>query len=192
MSSPRVPAPRGVLSALAGHSPLRGLLRLVALASTLSLAGCISSTAPVLTEGKPLLGETVHLQLYHLRDGLAHDPATGTLRWQNGSYRTFEDGKKETSRLTLQTFDGADLIVQSTDKNNFTEYAVARKVIDGVYLVFVIDEADADEATRKQYCKANADSGCTVTTPEAVLAFARATVGKPHDSPSIALLLAVK
>jgi hypothetical protein len=145
-----------------------------------------------LTDGKPLLGETVRLQIYHLRDGLAHDPAIGTLRWENGSYRTFEDGKKETSRLTLQPLDGADLIVQSTDKNNFTEYAVARKVIDGAYLVFVIDEADADEATRKQYCKANADRDCTVTTPEAVLAFARATAAKPHDSGSVAVLLAGK
>jgi hypothetical protein len=143
-----------------------------------------------LTDGKPLLGETVRLQVLHMRDGVAHDPSTGTLRWQNGSYLTIEDGKKDGGRLTLQAFEGSDLIVQSINKNNFTEYAVAHKVIDGVYLVFVIDEADADEATRKKYCKANADNGCSVTTPEAVFAFARATAAKPHDNSSVAVLLA--
>ncbi len=123
-------------------------------------------------------------------DGVAHDPSTGILRWQNGRYLTIEDGKKDGGRLTLQAFEGTDLIVQSIDKNNFTEYAITRKVVDGVYLVFVIDEADADEATRKKYCKTNADNGCSVTTPEAVFAFAFATAAKPHDSCSVAMLLA--
>jgi hypothetical protein len=166
-------------------------LRWLAFASIASLAGCISSAEPMLTDSKPLLGETVYLEVYHLRDGVAQGHNAGMLRWQDGRYVVTEPPDKNTGYLTLHALEGSDLLVQSIEKDNsLTQYAVARKVTDGAYLVFVVDELDADEATRSRYCGGSSSDGCNVTTPEAVFAFARATAAAPHNMADVALLMA--
>jgi len=70
-----------------------------------------------------------------------------------------------------------------------TEYAIARKLADGTYLLFAVDEGDADEAMRNNTCGTNFHVGCHVTTREEVLAFARATAAKRHSTGGLALLM---
>src|SRR5690348_11468787 len=56
-----------------------------------------------------------------------------------------------------------------------TEYALLHLLMDGVYYVVVIDEDDADEATRNANCAKAGDYACRVTTREQLFAFAHAT-----------------
>ncbi len=162
---------------------------LLAVASFAFLAGCISSTAPILTDGLPLLGERPRLQFYTLRDGAAREPATETFRFTDGRYVPMSGTRKDIGPFTLHAFEGGDLIAQSIRPGHPAEYAIARKLADGTYLLFVIDEADADEATRAKYCGKDPGSECGVATREAVFAFARATAAKPHASGGLAIVM---
>jgi hypothetical protein len=150
---------------------------LFAVASFAFLAGCISSTAPILTDGQPL------------RDGAAREPATETFRFTDGRYVPTSGTRKDIGPFTLHAFEGGDLIAQSIRPGHPAEYAIARKLADGTYLLFVIDEADADEATRAKYCAKDPGRECGVTTREAVFAFARATAAKPHASGGLAIVM---
>jgi hypothetical protein len=167
---------------------LRLAPHLLAIASLAFLAGCISSTAPILTDGQPLLGEHPRLQFYTLRDGAAREPATETFRFTDGRYVPTVGTRKDIGPFTLHAFEGGDLIAQSIRPGHPVEYAIARKLADGTYLLFVIDETDADQAMRAQYCSKDPGSACSVTTREAVLAFAHATATKPHASGGLAIL----
>jgi hypothetical protein len=164
-------------------------LRVLALANCALLAGCISSSAPILADGQPLLGKEIHLRLYTLRDGAAHEPATATFRWRDGRYVPVGDTQKDIGPFTLHAFEGADLLAQSIRPGKPVEYAIARKLADGTYLLFAVEEADADDATRAKYCDTDHNAACRVTTREAVLAFAHATAAKPHSTGGLAILM---
>jgi hypothetical protein len=177
---------------MTGFLPNRALLALavVALASFALLAGCIDSPAPILSDAHPLLGERVRLQFYVLHDGAADEPAAETFAWQGGRYVRISDNGTGIADFTLHDFEGADLIVQSIRPGLPTEYAIARKLADGTYLLFAVDEGDADEAMRNNTCGTDFRVGCRVTTREEVLAFARTTAAKPHSTGGLALLMA--
>jgi hypothetical protein len=72
-----------------------------------------------------------------------------------------------------------------------TEYAVMRKLTEGVYLVTVIDEADADEQTRAAHCGKGEknDRSCRITTREQLFAFARATAARQKNDGGLAIRL---
>jgi hypothetical protein len=129
------------------------------------------------------------MQLYTLRNGTAHEPLSGSFRWQDGRYVAASAALNDIDPFTMHAFEGADLIVQGTKPGHPAEYAIARTLADGTYLLFVIDEKDADDATRAKYCDTDADAQCRVTTREAVLAFAHATAAKPHTTGGLAILL---
>ena len=63
------------------------------------------------------------------------------------------------------------------------------QLADGVYLVAVVDESDADEATQNKFCEKPPGTACRVNSREAVLAFARASAAKPHAGGGLALLM---
>jgi hypothetical protein len=149
----------------------------LALASFALLTGCISSDGPILTDSQPLLGKEPHLLFYVLRDGPAREPSAKTFRWQ------------DIGPFTLHAFAGSDLIVQSARAGKPVEYGIARKLADGVYLVAVVDENDADAATQNKFCEKPPGAACRVSSREAVLAFARATAAKPHAGAGLALLM---
>ncbi len=152
----------------------------LALASFALLTGCISSDGPILTDGQPLLGKEPHLLFYALRDGTAREPSAKTFRWQDGRYVPVGRSAKDIGPFTLHAIEGSDLIVQTLSAGKPVEYGIARKLADGVYLVAVVDESDADEATQNKFCEKPPGTACRVTSREAVLAFARATAAKPH------------
>jgi hypothetical protein len=160
-----------------------------ALASFALLTGCISSDGPILTDGQPLLGKEPHLQFYVLRDGTAREPSAKTFRWQDGRYVPIGRSAKDIGPFTLHAIEGSDLIVQTVSTGKPVEYGIARKLADGVYLVAVVDESDADEATRNKFCDKPPGTACRVTTREAILAFARASAAKPHAGRGLVLLM---
>jgi hypothetical protein len=161
----------------------------LALASLALLTGCISSNGPILTDGQPLLGKEPHLRFYVLRDGTAREPSAETFRWQDGRYVPVGDSAKDIGPFTLHAFAGSDLIVQSVRTGKPVEYGIARKLADGVYLLFAVDEDDADEATQNKFCEKAASVACRVKSREAVLALARATAAKPRADGGLALLM---
>ena len=161
----------------------------LALASFALLTGCISSDGPILTDGQPLLGKEPHLLFYVLRDGTAREPSAKTFRWQDGRYVPIGRSAKDIGPFTLHAIEGSDFIVQTLSAGKPVEYGIARKLADGVYLVAVVDESDADEATQNKFCDKAANVACRVKSREAVLALARATAAKPHPGGGLALLM---
>jgi len=167
---------------------VRGAAHLLALASAALLAGCIDSAQPLLTDGQPLLGERLHLQFFALRNGAAHEPEQATFVWRDGRYVRMAG--TDMGAFTLHAFEGDDLIVQSMRPGKSVEYAIARRLAEGTYLVVAVDETFADEAIRKNYCTTSPSIDCRVSTRDAVLAFALATAAKPLVSGGLAVILA--
>ncbi len=169
---------------------MRFLPPLLALSIFTLLANCIESTQPLLSDALPLLGDRLRFQLYALRDGAAHDPIVATFVWRDGRYALTSGGGEGFGDITIHLFEGPDLIVQSIRPGLPTEYAIARKLADGTYLVVAIDETDADESLRNRLCGKESGASCRVATRDAIIAFARATAAKPHTAGGLAVLLA--
>jgi hypothetical protein len=154
-----------------------------------TLAGCIESSAPIIPDAEPEFGERVQFQLYGLRDGGVRDPQTLTLQWNGGLYAHAGGGLRELSGVSFHPFENGGFIIQtvSVKRPQITEYALAHKLIDGVFFVAAIDETDADEATRTDYCKKAKGAACSIETREQLMAFARATAARSHQQGAIAL-----
>jgi len=160
----------------------------------LLLAGCVDSAAPLLDGATPVLGPMVRMHVYTRRDGRASGPEVGAFRWDGAQYRVVGRPTFDVASFTAVPFAGDDLIIQSKSSRRQikgVEYAVAHKTLDGVYLVSVIDEADADDAARADCAngtKGGSDS-CRVATRDALLAFARASAAKTEQKGALVILL---
>lgn len=157
----------------------------IAAICALSLSGCIDSASPILTDSQPIFGERARFQLYGLRKGIAVDPEQVTFAWNGARYAHAGGGMKEVRAFSVYPFEAGDFIIQSvpTNRARITEYAVMRKLMDGVYQVIVIDEADADEPTRAANCSKGEknDWSCRIETRDQLFAFARATAARRKD-----------
>jgi len=69
------------------------------------------------------------------------------------------------------------------------EYALARRLADGTYLIVPIDETDADPQTREKFCTKTQDASCRITTTEQLFVFARATADKPIEGGGLAVVV---
>jgi hypothetical protein len=157
----------------------------------LLLTGCIDSATPLLDGAKPVLGTTVRMHVYTRRDGRASGPDVGAFRWDGEQYRVVGRPTFDVASFTAVPFGGDDLIIQAKSSRRQIkgiEYAVAHKTIDGVYLVSVIDEDDADDAARANCAKGGTDS-CRVATRDALLAFARASAAKVEQKGALVVLI---
>ena len=157
----------------------------------LLLAGCVDSATPLLDGATPVLGPMVRMHVYTRRDGRASGPEAGTFRWDGAQYRVVGRPTFDVASFTAVPLAGDDLIIQTKSSRRQVkgiEYAVAHKTLDGVYLVSVIDEADADDAARANCAKGSSDS-CRVATRDALLAFARASAAKVDQKGALVILL---
>ena len=164
-----------------------------AAACALSLSGCIDSASPILSDAQPMFGERARFQLYGLRKGFAVEPEQVTFAWNGAVYKRVRGGLRDVSTFSVHPFEGGAFIVQSTSTKRppMTEYAVMRQLTGGVYLVTVIDEADADEPTRAAHCGKGEknDRPCRITTREQLFAFARATAARQNNDGGLAIRL---
>jgi hypothetical protein len=157
----------------------------------LSLSGCIDSSGPILTDAQPVLGPRLNLQLYSLREGHAHDPERASFAWDGKLYVRSGGGMKDVSSFTVHPFEAGDSIIQSSQLRHpqIAEYALMRKLAEGVYQVVAIDEDDADEAARAAQCKHPGGAACRIETREQLFAFARATAAKRKADGGLAIRL---
>ena len=165
----------------------------VFVAGAMLLSGCINSASPILTDSQPLFGQRARFQLFGMRKGMAVDPERVMYAWNGGLYLHAGGGMKDVRAFSVHPFEAGNYIIQSvpTKDRSITEYAVMRKLTDGVYQVIVIDEADADEPTRTAHCgKGEKNSwSCRIETRDQLFAFARATAARHKDDGGLAIRL---
>jgi hypothetical protein len=166
---------------------------LVALCA-LSLAGCIDSSDPILSDSQPVLGPKLNLQLYVLRKGYAREPQRVDFNWNGALYAHDGGGMKEVSAISIHPFEAGDYIIQivPAKRARITEFALLHKLAEGVYQVIGIDEADADEPTRAAYCgkgDKTDPASCRIETRDQLFAFARATAARQRDDGGLAIRL---
>jgi hypothetical protein len=166
------------------------LLRVAAALAAATLAGCISSTAPVLSDAGAILGERGQMHLFSAGSGGQRDHKVVSFQWSGSRYMLSGNAIGITD-FTAHAFEGRDVIVQSTASRapRPTEYAIARKIADGIYLVLPINEEDADDATRERFCTKTLDASCRIATPEQLFVFAHATAAKEQEGGSIAVVM---
>jgi hypothetical protein len=160
-------------------------------AALFTLSGCISSTAPILTDAKPVLGERGMIHVYTLSQGTARDPGALTFQWSGSRYLVH--GKSAGfSDFTAYAYEGRDWILQGTTQRapQRIEYGLARKLADGVYLLVQLNEEDVDEPTRAKFCTKTQDAACRIATPEQLFVFARAGADKPVEGGALAVVMA--
>jgi hypothetical protein len=157
----------------------------------LSLAGCIDSKDSILTDAKPVLGQTLILQLYTLRDGHAVDPERTRFKWDGKRYVHADGSLEDVASFTLHAFEGGDTIVQSVSARHpeHVEYALMRTLTAGVFIVTPIDEDDADAGVRAAQCKHPEGVACRIETRDQLFTFARATAAKKNLGGGLAILL---
>jgi hypothetical protein len=163
-----------------------------AILCALSLSGCVDSSGPLLQDGQPIFGEQLRLQFYSLRKGIADEPEQATYRWERGTYRHTGGGMTDIASFSVHPLTRDIFVVQSAaaKRPGIFEYAVARRLVAGVYQVIAIDEADANRVTRAHYCKRASDSSCRIEKRNQLYAFARATAERRKGQGGLVLRLA--
>jgi hypothetical protein len=159
--------------------------------AALALTGCVSSTGPVLSDAKPVLGERGLIHAYTLAQGAAHDPEVVSFQWSGSRYLV--RGKSiGFSEFTAHPYEGRDWIVQGTTQRapHRIEYGLARRLAEGVYQLVAIDEDDAGAAAREKFCTKTQDASCRIATPEQLFVFARASADKPMEGGGLAVVVA--
>jgi hypothetical protein len=156
------------------------------------LAGCVDSKGSILADSRPILGSRLKLQLYSMRKGYAEDPEQASFAWNGKLYAHAGGGMMDVRGFSVHPFEGGEYIIQSVPvkRPQMAEYALMRPLTDGVYQVVVIDEADADAATRAAYCGKLSGVACRIATREQLFAFARATAARHKDDGGLAIRLA--
>jgi len=155
------------------------------------LAGCVDSIGPILTDTRPVLGERLKLQLYSMHKGYAEDPEQATFDWDGRFYAHADGSMADVRGFTVHFFENGDYIIQSVPakRPKMAEYALMRPLTDGVYHVVVIDEADANAATRAAHCAKVPGVACRIATHEQLFAFARATAARRQQDGGLAIRL---
>lgn len=163
-----------------------------AILCALALAGCVDSSGPLLSDAQPVLGEQVRLQFYSLRKGTADEPEQATYKWDRGAYQRTGGGMADIDSFSVHPLARDTFVVQSAaaKRPGMFEYAVARRLVDGVYQVIAIDEADAGRVTRARFCRRASDSSCRIQTRNQLYAFARATAERRRGQGGLVLRLA--
>jgi hypothetical protein len=167
------------------------LRAVIAALSAISLTSCIDSSGPILPDSQSVLGQKLNLQLYSLRNGHAFDPEQSSFTWDGKLYAHASGSLEDVRAFSVHPFEGGDYIIQSLPAQHpeHTEYALMRKLADGVYQVIAIDEADADEATRAANCKHPGGVACRIEAREQLFAFARATAAHHKTDGGLAIRL---
>ena len=171
----------------------RIILAGISIVACLGISGCISSTGPILGDAKALLGERGQIHIFNARESGPSEHSVVTFRWTGGRY-VLSGRSIGVSDFTVHAYEGRDLIVQSRSARapHPTEYALARKLANGAYMVQPISEDDADDAARQQFCDKTPNAACRIATPEQLFVFARATADKELDKGGIAVIVASK
>ena len=141
----------------------------------------IDSSAPILAESRPVRGPEPKAQLYASRKAYATEPERADYTW-NRELNAHTGGDVH----VFSVHPANDYIVQTVQK---TEHSLLRKFAKGVYLVVVVDDADANEATRAAYCKYVERSSRRIEPAEHPFTYTLATPARQKDEGSLAIRL---
>ena len=79
----------------------------------LSLAGCVDSSGPILTDARPLFGKDLRLQFYTLRKGFADEPEQALFKWDGDRYIHAGGGMNDVTAFTVHRLEGRAYIVRA-------------------------------------------------------------------------------
>jgi hypothetical protein len=127
-----------------------------------------------------------------MRKGYAEDREQASFAWNGKLCSHAGGGIKDVRGVSVHSFEAGAYIVQSVPERRpqMAEYALMRQLIDGVYYIVVIDEGNADAATRAAHCAKLSGASCRIATRVALYAFARATAARHEDDGGLAIRLA--
>jgi hypothetical protein len=174
---------------------------LLALALCLSFAtaACVSSTEPILSDARAILGERGQLHIFSAPKDGARTVLRHGFQWRRDRYVTTAAPRSEPVEFTAHAFEGRDLVVQWKSATSWSPkqkqrglrpvtYFLLRKVADGAYLMMPVTEDDVDEGTRKRFCIKAPETTCRISTPEQLFAFARAAAEKEDPDAGIVVV----
>lgn len=158
----------------------------------LALSACVESRTPLVTKAQPVLGQQFEVHLYEdFVDNKASGMHAAVYRWQDDQYIRVSGLARDARRFVAQPLADNDFLIQSSDESNGAYlYWIGRKLAPGVYLVFGVDENDADETTRKEICGADRSDGvCWVSARDELIMLARATAAKPPKKAALGVVM---
>ncbi len=173
-------------------APNRAALAFAIVAAASSLTACVASEGPLLSDAQPVLGRQFTARIYRkFESGKAGELKTASFRWKDGIYVKEGADDSTLTRFVSQPLQGADSIVQAWNATGkLYSYWIGRKLMPGAYLLFPVDEKDADAATRTRLCIAAQPQGfCIVKTREQLMAMAGATAAAPVKSGEVAIIV---
>jgi hypothetical protein len=177
----------------------RPLLLALALALVFATSACVSSTEPILSDARAILGERGQLHIFSAPKDGARTVLRYGFQWRRDRYVAASGPRVAPVEFTAHAFEGRDLVVQWKSAATWSPkqkprgfravtYFLLRKVADGAYLMVPITENDVDEATRKRFCIKAPETTCRISTPEQLFAFARATAEKEDPDAGIVVI----
>ncbi|WP_158808967.1 hypothetical protein [Beijerinckia sp. L45] len=145
-----------------------------------------------MSNAQPVLGRQFAAHVYRRFDGgKADELKTAAFRWKDGVY--VKDGADESTltRFVSEPLQGDDTLIQGWNSTGkMYSYWIGRKVMQGAYLVFPVDETNAADATRNEVCMIAQPQGfCIVKTHEQLMAMALATARAPVKNGEIAVIV---
>ena len=125
-------------------------------------------------------------------EGKAKDFHASFYRWKDDHYVSASWRARDVKLFVAQSMPASDYLIQITDENEKVfDYFIGRKIIDGVYIIFAVDETDVDDETRAAACAKNQPAGiCQIQTFDQLAMFAHATSAKPVRNAALAVILA--
>jgi hypothetical protein len=158
-----------------------------------NLTACVESETSLLKNAQPFLGQRFEVHLYEdLVEGKAGNFHGANYSWSDGRYVRAAQIAGHILSFVAIPLEGNDYIVETTDgPGELFDYWIGRKLIDGVYLLFRIDETDADSDVRNVACVKNLPQGiCLIETYDHLIELARATAAKPVHNPALGVIVA--
>jgi hypothetical protein len=169
--------------------------RLVAIAAGLLAiisSGCVQSERPLLSTAEPLLGPSIEAHFFeNFVDGKASVVHTAYYRWADGRYFLIRGSNERVLSFTGVALDNENFVIEGAVKEDASfNYWVARKMVDGVYLIVPVNESDADDATRATACTGKQVNGyCFVEKREELVKLAKATASKTLRDPTLGVIV---
>jgi hypothetical protein len=189
------------LGKMTENQPLRrrATLLTLALCLTLTTGACVSSTEPILSDARAILGERGQLHVFSAPKDGARTVLRYEFQWRRDRYVTTPARRAQPIEFSAHPFEGRDLVVQWKSAPTWSPkqkqqgqrpvtYFLLRKVAEGAFLMLPVTEDNVDEATRKRFCVKSTETTCRISTPEQLFAFARATAEKEDPDAGIVVV----
>src|SRR5262245_66019942 len=95
----------------------------------LGLSGCLTATAPILTDAQAILGDQIEVHLFQGTKGAGRPHQVVMFQWNGSSYLPREPAQ-DFGEFTIHPYEGRDLIVQIRGARapRLTEFALARRL----------------------------------------------------------------